>query len=123
MSTVLNSKAYDLLKEGPTATFGKKMKKIPVQIKSALLQMKNLKELLGTKQFFLHRLLEIRKTDIHFGLKFRFTGTFCHMLFGSFHNDLSPFTRKQQFLCYNSKSTLSKWRQFSALLFRYFVES
>jgi len=52
MSTVLNSKAYDLLMEDPTAIFGKKIKKIPVQIKSALLQMKNVKELLGTKQFF-----------------------------------------------------------------------
>ena len=62
MTTVLNCKAYDLLKEDISATFGKKIKKIPVQIKSALLQMKNLKELLGTKQYFLHRLLEIRKT-------------------------------------------------------------
>jgi hypothetical protein len=52
MSTVLNSKAYDLLMEGPTATFGKKIKTIPVQIKSALLQMKNLKELLGKKTIF-----------------------------------------------------------------------
>jgi len=108
MTTVLNSKAYDLLKEGPTATFGKKIKKIPVQINSALLKMKNVKELLGKKQFFLNRFLEIPKTDIHFGLKFRFTGTYYHMLFGSLHNDLRRFSRKQQFLCYNSKSTLSK---------------
>ena len=31
--TVLNSEAYDLLKEGPAASVGRKIKKIPLQIK------------------------------------------------------------------------------------------
>jgi hypothetical protein len=42
MCTVLKSEAYDLLKEGPTATVGMKIKNIPLQIKSALLLMKNI---------------------------------------------------------------------------------
>jgi hypothetical protein len=40
MSTVLNSEACDLLKEGPTPTVGRNIKKISLQIKSALLPMK-----------------------------------------------------------------------------------
>ena len=50
MSTVLNSKAYDLPKEGPAVTTGRKIKKNPLQIKSALHPTKNVKQLLGTKQ-------------------------------------------------------------------------
>jgi hypothetical protein len=42
MCTVLNSEAYDLLKEVPTATVGRKIQNIPLQIKSALLLMKNI---------------------------------------------------------------------------------
>jgi len=41
MSTVLNSEACDLLKEGPTARVGRDIKKNSVQIKSALFPMKN----------------------------------------------------------------------------------
>jgi len=42
MSTMLNSKACDLLMEGPKTTIGRKIKKEnPLQIKSSLLMMKN----------------------------------------------------------------------------------